>query len=192
MIFLFLLSVLSYFILFPFHITAGYLTLFFFVCELTCICICVCVRGECTESLRRRISELETECKKLTLDIKVKEDQIRELELKVQVRRFSCYICSKSALKKCRKCNKIDNKCLILLSCLSRNFINIRKTRRTQRFWCQRCQRCRIKPSTWKIASVLRPELSWTSSLPSETLRDSWRSHKVCITPCPENSNISF
>ncbi|GAA6096004.1 macoilin-2 [Tachysurus ichikawai] len=41
-------------------------------------------RGECTESLRRRISELETECKKLTLDIKVKEDLIRELELKVQ------------------------------------------------------------------------------------------------------------
>ncbi|KAL7889318.1 hypothetical protein AOLI_G00015760 [Acnodon oligacanthus] len=41
-------------------------------------------RGECTESLRRRISELETECKKLTLDIKVKEDQIRDLELKVQ------------------------------------------------------------------------------------------------------------
>ncbi|TST98553.1 Macoilin-2 [Bagarius yarrelli] len=41
-------------------------------------------RGECTDSLRRRISELETECKKLTLDIKVKEDLIRELELKVQ------------------------------------------------------------------------------------------------------------
>ncbi|XP_017320164.1 macoilin-2 [Ictalurus punctatus] len=41
-------------------------------------------RGECTESLRRRISELETECKKLTLDIKVKEDLIHELELKVQ------------------------------------------------------------------------------------------------------------
>ncbi|XP_026885011.2 macoilin-2 [Electrophorus electricus] len=41
-------------------------------------------RGECTESLRRKISELETECKKLTLDIKVKEDMIRELELKVQ------------------------------------------------------------------------------------------------------------
>ncbi|KAM9355407.1 macoilin-2 isoform 2-T2 [Pholidichthys leucotaenia] len=41
-------------------------------------------RGECTETLRRRISELETECKKLTLDIKVKEDQIRELEIKVQ------------------------------------------------------------------------------------------------------------
>lgn len=55
----------------------------------TCVCVCVSYRGECTESLRRRISELETECKKLTLDIKVKEDQIRELELKVQVRR-SC------------------------------------------------------------------------------------------------------
>lgn len=47
----------------------------------------VSVRGECTESLRRRISELETEYKKLTLDIKVKEEQIREMELKVQVRR---------------------------------------------------------------------------------------------------------
>lgn len=46
---------------------------------------CVLFRGECTESLRRRISELEMECKKLTLDIKVKEDLIRELELKVQV-----------------------------------------------------------------------------------------------------------
>ncbi|XP_040056048.2 macoilin-2 isoform X2 [Gasterosteus aculeatus] len=41
-------------------------------------------RGECTDTLRRRIGELETECKKLTLDIKLKEDQIRELELKVQ------------------------------------------------------------------------------------------------------------
>lgn len=43
-------------------------------------------RGECTDTLRRRITELETECKKLTMDIKLKEDQIRELELKVQVR----------------------------------------------------------------------------------------------------------
>uniref|UniRef100_A0A665TXY4 Macoilin 1 n=1 Tax=Echeneis naucrates TaxID=173247 RepID=A0A665TXY4_ECHNA len=39
-------------------------------------------RGECTDTLRRRITELETECKKLTMDIKLKEDQIRELELK--------------------------------------------------------------------------------------------------------------
>uniref|UniRef100_A0A665TXY9 Macoilin 1 n=1 Tax=Echeneis naucrates TaxID=173247 RepID=A0A665TXY9_ECHNA len=39
---------------------------------------------ECTDTLRRRITELETECKKLTMDIKLKEDQIRELELKVQ------------------------------------------------------------------------------------------------------------
>lgn len=43
-------------------------------------------RGECTDTLRRRITELETECKKLTMDLKIKEDQIRELELKVQVR----------------------------------------------------------------------------------------------------------
>ncbi|XP_074548238.1 macoilin-2 isoform X2 [Halichoeres trimaculatus] len=41
-------------------------------------------RGECTDTLRRRITELESECKKLTMDIKLKEDQIRELELKVQ------------------------------------------------------------------------------------------------------------
>lgn len=41
-------------------------------------------RGECTDTLRRRVTELETECKKLTMDIKVKEDQIRDLELKVQ------------------------------------------------------------------------------------------------------------
>ncbi|XP_023255637.1 macoilin-2-like isoform X1 [Seriola lalandi dorsalis] len=45
-------------------------------------------RGECTDTLRRRITELETECKKLTMDIKLKEDQIRELELKVQVSLF--------------------------------------------------------------------------------------------------------
>ncbi|CAG5866173.1 unnamed protein product [Menidia menidia] len=46
-------------------------------------------RGECTDTLRRRITELETECKKLTMDIKLKEDQIRELELKVQKQRPS-------------------------------------------------------------------------------------------------------
>ncbi|XP_062324713.1 macoilin-2 [Osmerus eperlanus] len=41
-------------------------------------------RGECTDTLRRRVSELEAECKKLTMDIKLKEDQIRDLEMKVQ------------------------------------------------------------------------------------------------------------
>ncbi|KAI1895101.1 hypothetical protein AGOR_G00102830 [Albula goreensis] len=41
-------------------------------------------RGECTDTLRTRIRELETECKKLTIDIKLKEEQIRELEMKVQ------------------------------------------------------------------------------------------------------------
>ncbi|XP_062996008.1 macoilin isoform X2 [Elgaria multicarinata webbii] len=41
-------------------------------------------RGECTETLRNRIRDLETECKKLTIDIKLKEDQIRDLEMKVQ------------------------------------------------------------------------------------------------------------
>ncbi|XP_068122211.1 macoilin [Hyperolius riggenbachi] len=41
-------------------------------------------RGECTETLRSRIRDLESECKKLSIDMKVKEDQIRDLELKVQ------------------------------------------------------------------------------------------------------------
>ncbi|KAJ8333123.1 hypothetical protein SKAU_G00420190 [Synaphobranchus kaupii] len=41
-------------------------------------------RGECTETLRIRIRELETECKKLTMDIKLKEEQMRELDMKVQ------------------------------------------------------------------------------------------------------------
>ncbi|XP_076155411.1 macoilin-2 [Alosa pseudoharengus] len=41
-------------------------------------------RGECTDSLRRRILELETECKKLSKDLKQKEEQIHELELTVQ------------------------------------------------------------------------------------------------------------
>ncbi|XP_015267142.1 PREDICTED: macoilin isoform X2 [Gekko japonicus] len=41
-------------------------------------------KGECTETLRNRIRDLETECKKLTIDIKLKEDQIRDLEMKVQ------------------------------------------------------------------------------------------------------------
>ncbi|CAM9105494.1 unnamed protein product [Lampetra planeri] len=41
-------------------------------------------QGECTDTLRRRITELEMECKKLTMDNKLKEDQIRELDLKVQ------------------------------------------------------------------------------------------------------------
>ncbi|XP_052440939.1 macoilin-1 [Carassius gibelio] len=41
-------------------------------------------RGECTDSLRSRIRELESECKKVTLDMKLKEEQIRELELKAQ------------------------------------------------------------------------------------------------------------
>lgn len=50
-----------------------------------CFVLCCPCRGECTESLRNRIRELETECKKLTIDIKLKEDQIRELEMKVQV-----------------------------------------------------------------------------------------------------------
>ncbi|VTJ69366.1 Hypothetical predicted protein [Marmota monax] len=49
-------------------------------------------RGECTETLRNRIRELEAEGKKLTMDMKVKEDQIRELELKVQSLKFIYFL----------------------------------------------------------------------------------------------------
>lgn len=52
--------------------------------EARAVALAAASRGECTDTLRRRITELETECKKLTMDIKLKEDQIRELELKVQ------------------------------------------------------------------------------------------------------------
>lgn len=45
----------------------------------------ISVRGECTDSLRGRIRELETECKKLSIDMKLKEEHIRELEGKCQV-----------------------------------------------------------------------------------------------------------
>ncbi|MGH0176802.1 UNVERIFIED_CONTAM: hypothetical protein FKN15_073851 [Acipenser sinensis] len=48
------------------------------------VALAAATRGECTESLRSRIRELETECKKLTIDMKVKEEQIRDLEMKVQ------------------------------------------------------------------------------------------------------------
>lgn len=42
-------------------------------------------RVESTDSLRVRIRELETECKKLSMDMKLKEEQIRDLEGKCQV-----------------------------------------------------------------------------------------------------------
>ncbi|KAJ8289457.1 hypothetical protein GJAV_G00001510 [Gymnothorax javanicus] len=48
------------------------------------VALAAATRGECTESLRSRIRELEAECKRLTVDIKLKEEQIRELDLKVQ------------------------------------------------------------------------------------------------------------
>ena len=53
------------------------------------VCVCVCVlahRGECTDSLRGRIRDLESECKKITQDTKLKEEQIRDLEVKAQVK----------------------------------------------------------------------------------------------------------
>ncbi|MFT7819257.1 macoilin-1-like isoform X1 [Arapaima gigas] len=42
-------------------------------------------RGESSDALRSRIRELEAECKKLSVDMKLKEEQIRELEAKAQV-----------------------------------------------------------------------------------------------------------
>lgn len=44
-------------------------------------------RLESTDSLRGRIRELESECKKLSMDVKLKEEQIRDLEGKCQVSR---------------------------------------------------------------------------------------------------------
>lgn len=54
------------------------------------VSLCSCLpsnRVESTDSLRGRIRELETECKKLSMDVKLKEEQIRDLEGKCQVRR---------------------------------------------------------------------------------------------------------
>ncbi|XP_048848553.1 macoilin-1-like [Brienomyrus brachyistius] len=41
-------------------------------------------RGECSDAFRSRIRELESECKKLSMDMKLKEEQIRELEMRAQ------------------------------------------------------------------------------------------------------------
>lgn len=57
------------------------------------VSLCSCLpsnRVESTDSLRGRIRELETECKKLSMDAKLKEEQIRDLEGKCQVRRNQC------------------------------------------------------------------------------------------------------
>ncbi|XP_056154625.1 macoilin-1 isoform X1 [Lampris incognitus] len=48
------------------------------------VALAAATRGECTDSLRGRIRELETECKKLNMDMKLKEEQIRDLEGKCQ------------------------------------------------------------------------------------------------------------
>lgn len=109
-------------------------------------------RGECTDTLRRRITELEAECKKLTMDIKLKEEQIRELELKVQVRSSSSSSSNSSSWcllitldndpavpytfeEVLRTCDiyfvLFLSVCLPSLS--DRSFINIRKMKKTQR-----------------------------------------------------------
>ncbi|XP_074543446.1 macoilin-1-like isoform X2 [Halichoeres trimaculatus] len=48
------------------------------------IALAAATRVESTDSLRGRIRELETECKKLCMDMKLKEEQIRDLEGKCQ------------------------------------------------------------------------------------------------------------
>lgn len=48
------------------------------------IALAAATRVESTDSLRGRIRELETECKKLCMDMKLKEEQIRDLEGKRQ------------------------------------------------------------------------------------------------------------
>ncbi|KAM4631245.1 macoilin-1 [Polymixia lowei] len=48
------------------------------------VALAAATRGECTDSLRGRIRELETECKKINMDMKQKEEQIRDLESKCQ------------------------------------------------------------------------------------------------------------
>uniref|UniRef100_UPI0037E7AA75 macoilin-1 isoform X2 n=1 Tax=Semicossyphus pulcher TaxID=241346 RepID=UPI0037E7AA75 len=48
------------------------------------IALATATRVESTDSLRGRIRELETECKKLSMDMKLKEEQIRDLEAKCQ------------------------------------------------------------------------------------------------------------
>ncbi|KAF7668038.1 hypothetical protein LDENG_00035370 [Lucifuga dentata] len=48
------------------------------------VALAAATRVESTDSLRGRIRELETECKKLSMDMKLKEDQIRDLEGKCQ------------------------------------------------------------------------------------------------------------
>ncbi|XP_029369707.1 macoilin-1 isoform X2 [Echeneis naucrates] len=48
------------------------------------VALAAATRVESTDSLRVRIRELETECKKLSMDMKLKEEQIRDLEGKCQ------------------------------------------------------------------------------------------------------------
>ncbi|XP_010902256.1 macoilin-1 [Esox lucius] len=53
------------------------------------LAIAAASRGECADSLRGRIRELETECKKLSVDMKLKEEQIRDLEGKcLELRKY--------------------------------------------------------------------------------------------------------
>lgn len=93
-----------------------------------CLCSLCLFRGECTDTLRRRITELETECKKLTMDIKLKEDQIRELELKVQVKMKAC-----STVKRPSGDISASKSSTFSFSVSARSFINIRKMKKTQR-----------------------------------------------------------
>lgn len=57
-------------------------------------------RVESTDSLRGRIRELETEYKKLGIDMKLKEEQIRDLEGKCQVVHLTFLLCYGCNLKR--------------------------------------------------------------------------------------------
>ncbi|CAL8364407.1 unnamed protein product [Arctogadus glacialis] len=48
------------------------------------VALAAATRGECTDSLRGHIRDLETECKKMGMDVKLKEEQIRDLDGKCQ------------------------------------------------------------------------------------------------------------
>ncbi|KAI1231142.1 hypothetical protein IHE44_0008075 [Lamprotornis superbus] len=106
-------------------------------------------RGECTETLRSRIRELEGECKKLSLDIKVKEEQIRELDMKVQ---------------ELRKYKENEKDTEVLMSALSAMQDKTQHLENSLRQILQKDQE--IKELKQKIAEVMAvmPSISYTAA----------------------------
>ena len=47
--------------------------------------MCCCCRNECTEVCKTRQQELESELKQIRRELKVREDQIRQLDRETQV-----------------------------------------------------------------------------------------------------------